>query len=100
MKPCIEPNCPRLAVLTSKNGSRCHPCERQRNQERNALPQRAVYHNPRYRALTPLGPCGMCGAWDDLTWDHIVPISRGGTNDWKNLQCLCRSCNSSKGATL
>jgi 5-methylcytosine-specific restriction endonuclease McrA len=30
--------------------------------------------------------------------DHIVPLARGGTNDRRNLQILCRSCNSKKWA--
>lgn len=33
-----------------------------------------------------------------LTADHIVPLSRGGTNTWDNLQALCLSCNSAKKA--
>lgn len=33
----------------------------------------------------------------DLTIDHIVPLSRGGTDDLDNLRLLCRGCNSRKG---
>ena len=31
-----------------------------------------------------------------LTADHVVPLSRGGTNDPANLTCACLPCNSSK----
>jgi DnaD/phage-associated family protein len=40
--------------------------------------------------------CVICGAKEDLSIDHIIPRSKGGTNDPENLQTLCRSCNSSK----
>ncbi len=38
-----------------------------------------------------------CGQTIDLTVDHIVPLSRGGSDELSNLQFLCRSHNSSKG---
>lgn len=41
--------------------------------------------------------CVFCGSLERIEIDHIVPISKGGTNDIENLQPLCRRCNSSKG---
>ena len=32
----------------------------------------------------------------DLTCEHILPESRGGTWDWMNLVAACRACNSEK----
>ncbi len=44
------------------------------------------------------GKCVSCSTSDDLTFDHIVPLSAGGFNLRCNLQLLCRSCNQDKGA--
>lgn len=33
-------------------------------------------------------------------WDHLIPVSRGGTNDPDNIVVSCRSCNRSKGDRL
>jgi 5-methylcytosine-specific restriction endonuclease McrA len=40
--------------------------------------------------------CVYCGTESDLSVDHKVPQSRGGTDDIDNLQTLCRPCNASK----
>lgn len=29
--------------------------------------------------------------------DHIIPVSKGGTNDESNLRWACRSCNCARG---
>ena len=44
--------------------------------------------------------CLHCGTPGDLTLDHIVPWSLGGTDDPANLQTLCRVCNARKGARV
>jgi 5-methylcytosine-specific restriction endonuclease McrA len=41
--------------------------------------------------------CLCCGEQKKLTADHIVPLSRGGSNSIDNIQPLCQPCNSSKG---
>ena len=37
---------------------------------------------------------------ETATRDHIIPLSKGGTNYIDNIVPSCRSCNSSKGAKL
>ena len=41
--------------------------------------------------------CQLCHRYGD-TVDHITPIHAGGTHDFSNLRCLCRTCNSRLGA--
>ena len=40
--------------------------------------------------------CVYCYSNEKLTIDHIVPLSRGGTNEMNNLVLACKSCNSAK----
>lgn len=45
--------------------------------------------------------CGYCGRKPPevvLHCDHVVPVSRGGSNDMDNLRTACRDCNLGKGA--
>lgn len=45
------------------------------------------------------GRCVYCGnfiPFDEMTIDHIIPLSRGGTNHETNLQCCCLECNRMK----
>lgn len=44
--------------------------------------------------------CQICSTRDDLTFDHIIPKIRGGSNDLGNLCILCANCNVAKGSRL
>lgn len=55
------------------------------------------------RKLRRMQPfCSTCGAREDLTVDHIVPLTERPdlAYDLDNLDILCRSCNSAKDAHL
>jgi 5-methylcytosine-specific restriction endonuclease McrA len=42
--------------------------------------------------------CLCCGEQKKLEADHVIPLTKGGTSNIDNIQCLCRSCNARKGA--
>ncbi|MDE3115798.1 MAG: HNH endonuclease [Pseudomonadota bacterium] len=41
--------------------------------------------------------CQYCGAPEDLTFDHVLPRSRGGRTVWENVVAACAPCNLAKG---
>lgn len=44
--------------------------------------------------------CQYCGSTRQLTLDHVIPVSRGGTSTWDNVVTSCSTCNVKKGASL
>ena len=42
------------------------------------------------------GKCMKCGSRINLEYDHIIPISKGGSNTARNIELLCENCNRSK----
>jgi 5-methylcytosine-specific restriction endonuclease McrA len=52
-----------------------------------------IYARDKYR-------CQYCGAKfgpEELTYDHVVPRSRGGKTKWDNIVTCCIRCNRKKG---
>ena len=53
--------------------------------------------------LNAHGRCELCGRkilLDDMTIDHVKPLSMGGEDDVENLSCTCYPCNILKGNIL
>ncbi len=46
------------------------------------------------------GKCAKCSSREKLEYDHIVPVSKGGSNAIRNIELLCEKCNREKGNTI
>jgi 5-methylcytosine-specific restriction endonuclease McrA len=44
--------------------------------------------------------CQYCGSRDELTFDHLLPRSKGGKTNWDNVVTACSGCNVRKGGRL
>jgi len=91
--PMFMDKMPEMAKTLFENGLRDYD-NRYRPRERKRIPP-----DVRQKVLDRDGGCCQeCGDEENLAVDHIMPISKGGSDCMDNLQILCRACNSSKGA--
>jgi 5-methylcytosine-specific restriction endonuclease McrA len=44
--------------------------------------------------------CQYCGVQNELTFDHVIPRSKGGITAWDNVVAACSPCNLRKGGSL
>lgn len=44
--------------------------------------------------------CQYCGSGEELTFDHLLPRSKGGETNWDNVVTACSACNVKKGGKL
>ena len=46
------------------------------------------------------GKCVQCDSNERLEYDHIIPVSKGGSNTVRNIQLLCETCNRQKSDSI
>lgn len=46
------------------------------------------------------GRCVKCGSQENLEFDHIIAVVKGGSNTARNIQILCERCNREKSANI
>jgi 5-methylcytosine-specific restriction endonuclease McrA len=64
-----------------------------RDTHRRKITRRAVFARDEWT-------CQYCGSRSNLTVDHVVPRSKGGSSSWENIVASCAPCNRRKGNAL
>ena len=64
-----------------------------RDAHRRKITRRAVFARDGWT-------CQYCGSRSNLTVDHVIPRSKGGTSSWENIVASCAPCNRRKGDRL
>ena len=89
---------PSLAATSSRQYSSWGSMTKRRTHRVSYMPSRYIPASVRHRVFErDHYTCSFCGSQEDLTLDHYVALSLGGTHDESNLVTACRSCNSRKG---
>ncbi len=64
------------------------------------VPRQTLRFNRRNLFARDEHRCQYCGAnkpSSQLSFDHVMPRSRGGPTSWENVVCACVDCNTRKG---
>lgn len=94
----------KVEMVSSFNGNKFHTVDREFNIP--AVVRLQNYVNVPYRGVEltrsnvfkrDSHQCQYCGSESDLSIDHVMPRSRGGGSNWKNLVTACKPCNARKG---
>src|SRR5438876_3143686 len=64
-----------------------------RDTHRRKITRRAVFARDDWT-------CQYCGSRSNLTVDHVIPRSKGGSSTWENIVASCAPCNRRKGDHL
>jgi len=64
------------------------------------LPKATIKFNRKNIFARDKNRCQYCGKkvpTSELSLDHVIPRTQGGTSNWKNIVCACTNCNKNKG---
>ncbi len=64
------------------------------------LPKANIKFNRKNIFARDKNKCQYCGKkvpTSELSLDHVIPRTQGGTSNWKNIVCACTNCNKNKG---
>jgi len=64
------------------------------------LPKATIKFNRKNIFARDNNRCQYCGKkfpTSELSLDHVIPKTQGGTSNWKNIVCACTNCNKHKG---
>lgn len=78
----------------------CEGCDRSCDNLIKVSPHRGIFGIDRDKIFQRDKCCLKCERKDKLTIDHIIPISKNGSNHISNLQTLCEKCNSKKSNNI
>jgi predicted nucleic acid-binding Zn ribbon protein len=110
--------CHRVITVSRRQSVECATCQRRKRKHLKSAYRRAKHFGvtrDRSISLAKVGTrdhwqCQLCGCrtlpkqrsthdrYPNV--DHIVPLSRGGTHTWDNVQLTCRLCNQRKAAEI
>ena len=95
LRPCAVRGCPRAAVDRGRCLEHARAKQIEIDKQRPSAAERGYdEHWRRVRAayLRKHPQCNRCSA-PAVTVHHIVRVEAGGTNQWANLEALCKRCH-------
>lgn len=81
-------------MITKTEKKKLRRQERKRQRRINVRLKKQICRNI---AIAPCYYCKLVFVVDNLTIEHIKPLSFGGTNDANNIALSCGPCNHSRG---